>query len=101
MDAAGGAVALFCNDDLGFALEVFVFAIVVLFAVDEADYVGVLLDGAGFAEVTEERLFVAATLLAGSGELGEGDYGDFHLLGESLEAAGDRRDFLGAVLEGL
>ena len=81
VDGAGGAVSLFGDDDLGFAFEVFVFAVVVLLAVDEADDVGVLLDGAGFAEVGEERLLVAGALLGASGELGEGYDGDAEFLG--------------------
>jgi hypothetical protein len=79
-------------------LEVGVLAVVVALAVDEGDDVGVLLDGAGFAEVGEDRLAVAAALLGGAGELGEGDDGNLQLLGEGFEAARDGRDFLGAVL---
>ena len=51
---------------------------------NEADYIGVLLNGARFAEIGKDRLFVAAALLLGSGELGEGYDGDFHLFGERL-----------------
>ena len=40
---------------------------------DEDDQVGVLLDGAGFAEVRENRLALAAPLLRGAGELGQRD----------------------------
>ena len=84
LDAAGGAVALLGDDDLGLAFEVFVLAVVVLLAVDEADYVGVLLDGTGLAEVAEQRLFVAAALLAGTGELRECDTGTFISLARAL-----------------
>ena len=87
MDGAGRAVALLCDDDLGFALQVFVLAVVVFFAVDEADDVGVLLDGAGFAEVGEHGALVAGALFVGTRELGGGDDGDFELLGEGFEAA--------------
>jgi hypothetical protein len=95
---------LFGYDDFGFVFVFGVFffvAVVVTLAVDEGDYVGVLLDGAGFAEIAEQRLFVVAAALAGAGELGERDDGDFHLFGEGFEAAGDGGDFLGAVLEAL
>jgi hypothetical protein len=89
LDRAGGAVALLGDDDLGFALEVFVFAVVVLLAVDEADDVGVLLDRAGLAQVGEQRLLVAGALLAAARELRERDDGHLHLFGERLQAARD------------
>jgi hypothetical protein len=82
---------------IGIGLAVFV-AVVVAFAVDEGDDVGVLFDGAGFAEVGEERLLVAAALLGGAGELREREDGDVQFFGERFEAARDGRDFLGAVL---
>src|SRR6185312_16615049 len=44
------AVTLLADDDLGLAL-VGRFLVVVLVSVDEDDHVGVLLDGAGFAQV--------------------------------------------------
>src|SRR5208337_1333253 len=50
-DGVGGAVALFGNDDFGPALEVGIVLLVHLFAEDEGDHVGVLLDGARFAQV--------------------------------------------------
>src|ERR1051325_10985823 len=50
VDGADGAVALFGDDQLGEAAEIFAVSMVDLFAEDEADDVGVLLDGAGFAE---------------------------------------------------
>ena len=98
-DGAGRAVALLGDDDLGLALDVFVFAVVVLFAVDEGDDVGVLLDGAGFAEVGEQRFFVAGALLRATGELRQCYDRDAEFFGEGLEAAGDGADFLGAVFE--
>src|ERR1700728_1447024 len=62
-------VALFRDDDLGFALELFVVAIVVLLAMDEGHHVGILLNGARLAQVREQRLFVAGALFAAAGEL--------------------------------
>jgi hypothetical protein len=69
MELSGGAVALLGDDDLGLALHVFIVAVVVLLAVDEGDHVGVLLDGAGLAQVAEQGLLVAGALLAAAGEL--------------------------------
>ena len=63
LDRAGGTVALLGDDDFGLAFEVFVFAVVIFFAMDEADDVGILLDRAGLAEVREQGLFVAGALL--------------------------------------
>ena len=94
---------MFGDDDFGFVvgfgvgLGVLV-AVVVAVAVDEGDDVGVLLDGAGFPKVGEERLAVAAALLRGAGELGERDDGDVEFFGECFEATGDGGDFLGTVL---
>ena len=67
MHGARGAVALFRDDDLGLALAVrILFAVLVLvvvaFAVDERDHVGVLLDRSRFAQIGEHRLFVALAL---------------------------------------
>ena len=49
IDGADGAVALLGDDQLGEALQVFAVAVVHFLTEDEADDVGVLLDGAGFA----------------------------------------------------
>src|SRR5664280_2495030 len=82
LDASGWAVSLLSDDDLGLTLHVFVVAVVVLLAVDECDDVGVLLDGAGLAQVAEQGLLVAGALLAAAGELAEREHGDAHLLGQ-------------------
>ena len=66
-------------------------------AVDEHDDVGVLLDGAGFAEVGELRAAILA--LGSAGELAENEDGDFQLLGEAFQAAGNAGDFFIAVAE--
>ncbi len=66
---------------------------------DEGDYVCVLLDGAGFAEVGEQGLLVAGVLLAAARELRERYDSDAELFGEGIEAAGVTADFLRAVLE--
>src|SRR5450759_6039700 len=69
-DGLGLAVAVLGDDEVGFA-GAFVF-VVGIFAVKEDDHVGVLLEGAGLAEVAEEGLLVGA-LLGASVELGDGD----------------------------
>jgi len=51
---------------------------------DKGDNVGVLLDRAGFAQVGEDRLFVAASLLGGAGELERATTGMFSSLASAL-----------------
>ena len=70
---------------------------VVLLAIDEHDDVGVLLDRARFAQVGELRPLVLA-LLDGAAELRQRQHRHVELLGQRLEAAGDLRDLLHAVL---
>src|ERR1035441_8511247 len=60
LDEAGGAVALFGDDEFGDAFEVGIVLFVDLFAEDEGHDVGVLLDGSGFAQVGELRTMVAS-----------------------------------------
>ena len=64
MDRAGRAVALLGDDDLGLALGLGVFVavlvlVVVAVAVDEGDDIGVLLDGAGLAEIGQQGRFLS------------------------------------------
>src|SRR4029078_775993 len=75
MDDSGGAVALLGDDQLGDVDLVGVLlgpagvvGVVVVLAVEEHDHVGVLLDGARFAQVAHPRP-VALALLAGAVEL--------------------------------
>src|SRR5205814_3573741 len=56
------AVALLADDDLGAALRLLLVRRVHLFAVDEEDHVGVLLDRARFAQVRHHRAAVVAGL---------------------------------------
>ena len=49
VDGADRSVALLGDDQFGESLQIFAIPIVNLFAEDEADHVGVLLDAAGFA----------------------------------------------------
>src|SRR5712671_3260652 len=70
---------------------------IVFLAEDEHDHVGVLLDRAGFAQVGELRALVVA-VLDGTRELRQRQHGNIELLGERLQAAGDLRDLLHAIL---
>ena len=86
---AGGTVALLGDNDfrLIFGFGIFaavILTIVVAVAMDEGDHVGILLDGTGFAQVGEHGLLVAAALLTGAAELGEGNDGDTHFFCESF-----------------
>lgn len=66
---------MFADEDVGDAAAVGVF-FVIIFAVHHHDDVGILFDGAGFAEVGELGDFAGAVLYS-AGELGEGEDGDF------------------------
>lgn len=93
-DVAGGSVSVFGDDEFGEAFVFFPFLIVVgvvFLAVEEADHVGVLLDGAGFPEVGHAG--GAAALFGAPVELGEDDDGDLEFLGDGFEACGDFGDF--------
>jgi hypothetical protein len=76
---------VFADDDFGLALVRRVF-VVDLVAVDEQDHVGILLDGAGLAQVGHDRALVGP-LLEGAVELGQGDDRDVELLGQGLQGA--------------
>ena len=102
-DVVAGAVALLGDDDDGFVefigVGVHPFLVAAVhdgFAVQEHDDVGILLDAAGFAEVAGagEALFG----FAGAIELREAEDGDVEFAGEGFDAAGDRGDFLLAVV---
>src|SRR5262245_40649871 len=65
LDDAGRAIALFADDDLRNPLRVtrrLAFASVLILAIDEDDYVRVLLEGARFAEVRKLRAMIGAGL---------------------------------------
>src|SRR5216684_8258777 len=66
VNAPGRTVSLLRDDDLGLALQVLVLAVVVLLAMDEADHVRILLDRARLAQVAQQWLLIAATLLTGA-----------------------------------
>src|SRR2546430_1782673 len=87
-DRPGGAVALLADDQVGQSLDALVAlgvdrAVVELLAIDEADDVGVLLDGAGFPKIRElGPPVLAAALLRRARQLRQGEHGDVQLLGE-------------------
>src|SRR3954454_10589881 len=62
LDAVDRAVAVLGDDELGDARLLGLLRFVVLVAVDEHDQVRVLLDGAGLAQVGEDRALVGARL---------------------------------------
>ena len=59
-------------------------AVVVGLAVDEGDDVGILLDGAGLAEIAEHGALVVAAALAGTGKLRERDDRHMEFLGQAF-----------------
>ena len=74
---------------------------VVLRAVDERHDVGVLLDGARFAQVRELRTLRAAAHLGGTAQLRQGDNRHVQFLGDGLERARNERHLLLAVALGV
>ena len=67
------------------------------FRVEEEHDVGVLFNGAAFAQVGETRTLVGAGV-DGARELSAGDDRDFELAGDGLEGTGDLGDFLDPVV---
>ena len=92
-DIADWAVSLFGDDDLGLSckFDCFVGFVVVLFAVDEHDDVGVLFDRTGFTQVAKPRSVVFG-VLGLAVQLREAQHGDALLAGEHFEASGDFGD---------
>ncbi len=88
---------MFGDDHLGESLRVLSFGVVVLVPVDEHDDVGVLLDGARFAKVSEPRTFVFPRF-EGTVELRHGDDRDVQFSGQVLQRPADLGDLLLAVL---
>src|SRR5206468_97188 len=69
LDVAGRAVAVLGQHDLRDPAFAFVFLVVILGPVDEDHDISILLDGTRVAQVGQNRLALAATLLGGAGEL--------------------------------
>ena len=99
---AGRAVALLADDDLGHALRLLVrlpvVVAVLLLAVDEHDDVGVLLEGAGLAQVRELRAVIGARLRRAR-QLRQRDDRHVQLLREPLQRPRDRRELRLPALE--
>lgn len=98
LDFADWPVAVLGEDELGDVGgdEVIVVLFVVVGAVEEHDKVGVLLDGAGFAEVGEDWAGVVAAGDA-TRKLSKSNNWDFEFASKCFEATGDFGDLLDAV----
>src|SRR6218665_3189661 len=99
LDRAGRAIALLADDDFGHVRLLALFFLVVV-AVDEHDDVGILLDGAGLAQVGHQRAFVGA-LLDRAIELRERHHRALQFLGQHFQAARDLAPFGGPGCPGL
>src|SRR5207237_10207318 len=105
LHGAGRAVALFADDHLRESLDALVClgierAVVKLLSIDEADDIGVLLDGSRLPEVGELRPAVfPAPLLGCARELRDRNDRHDELLGERLEGTGDVRGLLLPILD--
>ena len=75
------------------AFAVFFVRLIVLFAVDEHHHVGVLLDGARFAQMAELRLVVARRFDLPI-ELGQAQHRHVQLAGQALQPPRDLGDLL-------
>src|SRR5262245_61647876 len=89
-DGPDRAVAVLGEVQLGPA-RVLGVGVVVIVAVEEADQIRVLLDGAGFAKVREDRALVRA-LLRSARELRDADHRDAQLAGEDLQTPAELGD---------
>ena len=102
LGGADGTVALLADDDLGDPLgrlvRLAVRVAILLFAEDEHDDVGVLLEGAGLAEVGELRAVVGARF-GGARQLRERDDRNLQLLGQPFQRARDGRELGLSALE--
>lgn len=94
----GWAVAVFGDDEVGFAGTGRAFLVGVL-AVQEDDEIGVVLQGAGVAQVADQGQLVDA-LFGAAVEGRDGDDGDLEFFGQMLEATGDLGDLFVAGSEG-
>ena len=96
IQVAGGAVALLGDDEFGFGAIFFgQVGLVKIGAIDEEDYVGVLFDGARFAQIGELRLALFA--LGCARELAQHDYRNFQFLCETFQRARNAGNFFLAI----
>ena len=87
---------MFADDTFGQSFKLG-FGVVVFVAVHEHNQVGILFDGAGFAQVGHHRAFVG-TLFHRAAQLRQGDDGNLQLFGQGFERTGDFTQFGGAVV---
>ena len=92
-DIADRSVSLFGDDDLGLSskFDCFVGFVVVLFAVDEHDDVGVLFDRTGLTEVAKPRSVVFG-VFGLAVQLREAKHGNALFAGEHFESSGNFGD---------
>src|ERR1035437_9590602 len=101
IDRADRPVTLFADDQFSTALMVLGTAAVpfaALFtvdrlAIDKGDYVGILFNGARFAQIAHHGTLVGA-FFQFAVQLGQGDYRHTQLLGQRLQRTGYLRDLL-------
>src|ERR1700722_3448271 len=84
LDRSCWAVTLLADNDFGLTFVVRI-GVVVLVAIDEKNEVGILLNGAGFAQVGPRRALVG-TLFQRTVELRKRDHGDVQFLCERLQS---------------
>src|SRR5260370_42457605 len=82
VDSADRSVALFGNNDLGFALQVGIVLLVDLFAKDKHYQVGILLDRARLAQVGELWTMVPTPALRSAAQLRERNHGHAEFLSQ-------------------
>ena len=80
-------------------MQIFAIALVDLFAEDEADNVGILLDGAGFAKIAQLRAVIAGARFGRAAELREHQEGQSQFLRQQLQSAREGADFLVAIFD--
>src|SRR4029077_20303261 len=100
-DFSDRTVALFGNNDLGLTLQFGIVLLVDFFAEDEHYQVGILLDRSRLAQVSKLWAMISAAALRSAAQLRECDYRHGQFLGQRLQPARDRRNFLGSILETL
>src|ERR1035441_5627974 len=84
-----GPVALLGNNDFGAALQVGVVLLVELFAEDEHDHIGVLLNRPRFAQIGELRPVIPAPAFGSAAKLRQSQDRDPKLFSNGLQSARD------------
>src|SRR5207302_3287098 len=97
----GRSIALLGNNDFSSPVQLRIVRFIDFFAKDKHHHTGILLDRSGLAEIGQLRTVIAAATLRRAAQLRKRDERNPQLLGQCLQAAGDGRHFLGAVLVAL